>query len=429
MNAVSLLLRRPPCAIRAHALRHRQLRRRDYARYAAGAGRSLGLHKMQKFHMEKLNGWEHAIHQLAASDCEPLSLAELLALADDECRAKWESLSLGYPPGRGDELLLEEITEGLYAKSELSAENALGVVPAEGILLAMHALLSPGDHCVVVSPCYASLRSVAETALGCTVSPWCVEWQADGQPTFCLDKLRQLVSKSKTTLLVVNFPHNPTGFVPSLDQWSEIIQICDERGIWLFSDEMYRHLERHEHGCATLPSAAESYSRSVALSGLSKSYGLPGLRVGWLVSPDVVLVNRCFDLKDYTTICASWPSECLALIALRNRQTLWDRCNSIISHNIMLMDEFVKERGQIIEWRAPMGGPVALPRLVNGRAAEHCVAALQKESVMLIPDREFCTAIQRDSGDYADDRLRIGLGRNGFAEMLQAWGTVLDAGT
>lgn len=414
----------------SHLRAHLQQRWSFATHAAAGAQRGslLGLQGMQQFHMEKLSGWEQATHQLAASDCEPLSLSELLALADDECRVKWESLSLGYPPSRGDEQLLAEIADGLYAGNDLSTENILGVVPAEGILLAMHALLSPGDHVVVVSPCYASLRSVAEAALGCTVSPWCVEWQADGRPTFCTDKLRQLVTQRKTTLLVVNFPHNPTGFVPTLDEWSQIVRICDERGIWLFSDEMYRHLERHEHGCVTLPSAAENYSRGVTLSGLSKAYGLPGLRVGWLASPDVELISRCFDLKDYTTICASRPSECLALIALRNRQILWDRCNGIISHNIGLMSNFVQGREQVIEWRPPQGGPVALPRLLSGGAIDHCAAALQSEGVMLIPDREFGTATERETGAYADNRLRIGLGRKGFVEMLQAWARVLDAG-
>jgi aspartate/methionine/tyrosine aminotransferase len=442
MKATSrvLPLRQRPSSSRVlahlHATRARHWQQRwGFATHAAGppggGGGShtqvLGLQGMQQFHMEKLSGWEQAVHHLAASDCEPLSLSELLALADDECRAKWESLSLGYPPSRGDEQLLAEIADGLYAGSNMSAENILGVVPAEGILLAMHALLSPGDHAVVVSPCYASLRSVAEAALGCTISPWCVEWQADGRPTLCIDKLRQLVSQPGTTLLIVNFPHNPTGFVPSLDEWSEIVRICDERGIWLFSDEMYRHLERHEHGCATLPSAAESYSRGVTLSGLSKAYGLPGLRVGWLASRDEELVSRCFDLKDYTTICASRPSECLALMALRNRRTLWDRCNSVISHNTMLMDDFVQGREQVIEWRPPLGGPVALPRLLSGGAVDHCTLALQSEGVMLIPDREFGTAAEWEAGAYADDRLRIGLGRKGFAEMLQAWGRVLDA--
>eukprot|EP01046_Picozoa_sp_COSAG06_P016682 COSAG06_NODE_1111_length_10651_cov_5.925227_5_plen_425_part_00 len=421
------MLRRRAARAAAAAAGHRTGPRRWYSPSAGARRASLGLRGLPPFHMEKLDGWEQARHQLAASDCEPLSLSALLALADDECRQKWDNLSLGYPPSRGDELLLAEIAGGLYAASGLSAEHILGVVPAEGILLAMHALLSPGDHAVVMEPCYASLRSVAESALDCSISPWSVEWQADGRPTFCLDKLRRLVAEPGTTLLVVNFPHNPTGFVPTPDEWSEIVRICDERGIYIFSDEMYRHLERREYGCTTLPSAAESYSRGVTLSGLSKAYGLPGLRVGWIASPDEAVVSRCFELKDYTTICASAPNECLALIALRNREALWERCNGIISRNVRLMDTFAQGRERVIEWRPPSAGPVALPRLLGGGAADHCAAALRDEGVMLIPDREFGTTEDRASKSYADNRLRIGLGRAGFEDMLEAWGRVLDA--
>lgn len=422
--APASLVRRTLATAYRHAVPQQPRRGRQFS--SAATGRSLGLRGLPTFHMEKLSGWNQAQHQLAASDCEPLAMAELLAMADDECRAKWDSLNLGYPPTRGDEQLLAEITGGLYAGSSLSVEHVLGVVPAEGILLAMHALLSPGDHVVVVGPCYGSLRSVAQSALGCSISTWDAEWLADGRPTFCVDKLRQLASRPGTKLLVANFPHNPTGFLPAPDEWAEVVRICDERGIYLFSDEMYRHLESSHH--APLPSAAECYSRGVSLSGLSKAYGLPGLRVGWLASPDRDVINRCYELKDYTTICSSSPSECLALIALRNREALWKRCTGIIARNIQLMDEFVMQNGRerIIEWRAPMAGPVALPRLLAGGAAQHCASALRDEGVMLIPDREFGTVADRASGTWADDRLRIGLGRKGFDTMLQAWGRALD---
>ena len=194
---------------------------------------ALGLSNMPRFEMEKLDGWDHATHHLASSDCEPLRLAELLALADADGLERWERLSLGYPYTQGELALREEIAWGLY-EGALQPRQVLGVVPAEGILLAMHAMLRPGDHVVVTTPAYASLQTIASDALGCTVSPWAAEWGADGEPSFPLSALRDAL-RPETRAVVVNFPHNPTGFVPTRGEWDELVGLCEERDIYLFS--------------------------------------------------------------------------------------------------------------------------------------------------------------------------------------------------
>lgn len=227
---------------------------------------------------------------------------------------------------------------------------------------------------------------------------------------------------------IINCPHNPTGWHPTVVEWGAIVAICEQHGIWLFSDEMYRHLEPANGERPTLPSAAESYSRGVTLSGLSKAYGLAGLRLGWLASSNAGVIERCYELKDYTSICAGTPNECLGLIALRAREALWERCNGIVAANLDLMDRFVQERDEQLEWRRPLAGPVALPRLVNGGAAAHSAAALKEEGVMLIPECEFGTAEERAAmaAEGGGGRVRVGLGRVDFAEKLEAWGRVLD---
>jgi len=285
-------------------------------------GRGFGLNLMPCFSLEKMEGWEQARFELASSDCEPLALQELLALADDDSRERWNSLSLGYPGStQGDEALREEIADGLYGGA-LRADQILGVVPSEGILLAMHAILRPGDHAVVMAPGYGSLFSIAKHALDCDVAPWTPEWSphpnpssANHQqvpvPTFCLERLRSLLLPN-TKLVVANLPHNPTGFVPSPEAWQELIALCSERGLYLFCDEMFRHLE--PTGRATLPAAAQEYDRAVSLSGLSKAYGLAGLRVGWLATRDAQVLRRCHELKDYTTICAG---GCISVVGDR----------------------------------------------------------------------------------------------------------------
>ena len=121
---------------------------------------------MPRFEMEKMEGWQPGTLQLAASDCEPLLLRELLELADDDSRQRWEELSLGYPSSSaGEPALLAEIADGIYSGA-LRPDQVLGVIPAEGILLAMHSIgLEPGDHVVSMAPGYASLSSVASHAL------------------------------------------------------------------------------------------------------------------------------------------------------------------------------------------------------------------------------------------------------------------------
>ena len=266
---------------------------------------------MPRFEMEKLPAWSSAPErtvQLAASDCEPLLLPELLALADDDCRERWASLSLGYPCNSlGEPALLRELAEGLYGGrlgGGAPESNVLGVIPAEGILLAMHSLLTGegGEHIVAMAPGYESLSSVARHALRCEVTPWEAQWGSDGHPTFCLGRLESLL-RPETKLLVVNVPHNPTGWLPTPSEWQALIALCEERGLWLFSDEMYRHLERPAH--PTLPSACTEYRKAVTLGGLSKAWGLAGLRLGWLASRHEGLISRCGELKDYTSICAS----------------------------------------------------------------------------------------------------------------------------
>jgi hypothetical protein len=133
--------------------------------------------------MEKMEGWRPGVLQLAASDCEPLSLRELLTMAeeggDDDSRQRWEELSLGYPPcSEGAPMLRREIAHGLYG-GDLGPEDVLGVIPAEGILLAMHSLgLEAGDHVVAMAPGYASLSSIASQGLGCRVTHWRPEPQS-----------------------------------------------------------------------------------------------------------------------------------------------------------------------------------------------------------------------------------------------------------
>ena len=342
---------------------------------------------------------------LSSSDCESLALADLLAMADEEVQGRWRSLRLSYTDTRGLDLLRREIA-GLHRG--LGEDDVLVVAPSEGIFLAMHALLGPGDRIVVTWPGYQSLHAIAE-ALGCEVVRWQV--REDGGWHFDVDELRRLAAPGLAGL-VVNFPHNPTGALPSRGELEAVVGLARDAGAWLFSDEMYRFLEHPP--ASPLAPAVELYERAVSLGGLSKAFSLPGLRLGWLASKDAALLRRVAELKDYTTICAGAVDELLALVGLRARERILARNRELIRANMDAVDAFIA-RTDLWSWRRPAAGSITLARLKRGGATAFCERALAERGLFLLSSGKFA---------FGDDHVRLGLGRADFAaglDELAAW--------
>ena len=342
-------------------------------------------------------------HLLSASDCESLALPDLLSLADDEARGLWDRLWLGYTESQGHPLLRSEIA-ALYPG--LSADDTLVAAPEEAIFVAMHALLNPGDEVIVTWPCYQSLAEIAQS-LGCRMVRWPLRIENGGW-ALDPDELATLISPA-TKLVIVNFPHNPTGYLPKQDEWTGIVRAMAARGIALFSDEMYRWLEYDE--AQTLPSACELSENAITLGGVSKSLGLPGLRIGWLATRNCAALRRAAEIKDYTTICSSAPSEILALIGLRGREWLIGRNVGIVTANLREAERYFGHRRTRFEWLPPMAGPVAFPRLLEPASALEWADELQRNNgVMLAPGELF----------DLPGHFRVGLGRRGFRDALRA---------
>lgn len=345
--------------------------------------------------------WEFAVrYVLCASDPETMAMHELLALADDDARSRWENLRLGYTESLGLPALREEIAT-LYPG--VSADGVITFAGAEeGIYLTMHALLEAGDHAVVVWPAYQSLHEVARS-VGATVTLVPLDpsdWSLD------VDAVAAAMQPN-TKVVVVNSPHNPTGAQLDPSAFERLIALAELHGAHLFSDEVYRFLE---HSSARLPTAAERTDRAISLGVMSKAFGLAGLRIGWIATRDASVLARVARLKDYTTICNAGPSEILALIALRAKEHVLARTNGIIRDNLAILDDFFARRGDQFEWVRPRAGSTAFPKLLGGNIDELAAALVEHEGVLLLPASQF---------GYLGNHFRLGYGRLDMREALE----------
>jgi aspartate/methionine/tyrosine aminotransferase len=220
----------------------------------------------------------------------------------------------------------------------------------------------------------------------------------------------------------VNFPNNPTGAVPDAADFARLAELCDERGIHLFSDEVYRGLELDPG--RTLPQASDLSQGALSLNVTSKSLGLPGLRIGWLTCRDRALRSRLERAKHYTTICNSAPSEILARIALKARTQILARNRAIIAANLPVFEAFFAEFADLFSWSAPAGGCVVYPRYLGADGVEtFCETLLADAGVLLLP----ASVYQSELTPTPADRFRIGVGRRAPEPALEAFATWLRA--
>ena len=253
---------------------------------------------------------------------------------------------------------------------------------------ALQELAGPGDHAIVTVPNYQSTETVP-LAAGAEVSGLLLRpengWGLD------VDEIEALL-RPETRLVVVNFPNNPTGGVASQEAFRGLVELCDERGIRLFSDEVYRGVELDP--ARTLPQAADLSETAVSLNVMSKAYGLPGLRIGWLACRDRELLARLERRKHYTSICNAGPSEALATIALRNGEALRARTRATLAENLPLFDGFFAEWEELFEWEPPAGGCVCFPRYLGDDGVEaFCRELLEEAGVVLLPAGIFASAL------------------------------------
>ena len=338
---------------------------------------------------------------LCSSDCEAMSVADLLAL-EESAADRFQNVWLGYTESQGSPTLRKEIA-GIYSTTQ--PEDILVFSGAnEAIYLFVLAALKENDHIIVQSPHYQSLSEVAK-GVGCMVSPWRAReengWALD------MDELRHLMRPS-TKAVIVNLPHNPTGYLMPKAGFDTLNQFAQENKLLLFSDEVYRESEYDP--ARRLPAAVDYGSHAFSLGVTSKTYGLAGLRIGWIATKNRDLYDRIAVLKDYTTICNSAPSEFLAELAMRHRAELAERNLQIIKHNLAIVDDLFTRYSSLFAWHRPKAGSMGFPKLLRGNVETFCDDLVRKAGVLLLPGSVY---------DDTRNHFRLGLGRKNLPQAVE----------
>ena len=402
-----------------------------------------------------------ARHLLCTSDCESMTIDELLAIGApartmsgpvSEPKSAFVPITtapfatrensfaslgktwLGYTESRGAPALRQAIA-ALYR--DLNMEEVLVHSGAEeAILNVFLAMVNKDSPVIVNTPCYQSLMEIP-AGLGAKVIPWQIRcegeaWRLD------IDALDGLLSSARrgpdspAPLVILNMPHNPTGALISVEEFDHIIQVCRHHGAILFMDEVYRLLEYNEKD--RLPAVCEVYENGISLSVLSKAWGLAGLRIGWLATKRRDILDKVAAIKDYNSICASAPSEQLALLAVGNTETIVSKNRSICAGNRVLFSQFFKAHEELFSWIPPKAGSVAFPSLkaapkraggLSGISAD--ISANVSEALAEQDTELFARILLAETGvlllpgvHYAFDKafFRIGLGRRSVPASL-----------
>ncbi|MFH1121515.1 MAG: aminotransferase class I/II-fold pyridoxal phosphate-dependent enzyme [Bacteroidota bacterium] len=343
-----------------------------------------------------------ARYLLSSSDCDGFSLNFLKEQFSVEEKRLWDNLRLGYTESKGLPLLRETIASKY---NTINHEDVLVLSPGEANFIFMNIVLEKGDHVICMSPAYQSLYQVADN-IGCEIGYWLPD---ESTWKYHVEDLKTLI-RPDTKAIIVNFPHNPTGFIPSGNDLDLLIRIAAEKNLFIFSDEMYRHLNLSED---EIPSLCDLYDNAVSLWGLTKSFGLAGLRLGWIVTRNQQLLREILAFKDYLTICNNAMSEILAITALRNAETLIGINLKKIQANLILFDEFQSAYRDFIDFIRPKAGSTAFVRLhLNEPCLDYCEKLVKETGIMLVPSEMF---------NYGNRHVRIGFGRKNLPEILSIW--------
>src|SRR6266567_1766288 len=366
--------------------------------------------KIETFALERwMTAWETKTpYDIAESGIFPMTARELLELEPpgegDGTLSRLLDLRLGYSEACGS-LELRSLLAQTYR--DTGPEEILVTTGAiEANFLLLNVLLEPGDHVVAVNPTNQQLFSVPR-ALGCDVALW--ELRAEEGFRFHLEELERLVTP-RTRLIVINSPHNPTGAMLSTEELIRIDGFAASVGARVLSDEAYRWLEIP--GGDPLPPPMRDLGKSgVSVGTLSKPFGLPGLRIGWIAGPRD-LIAACWAMRDYVSLSPGKLNDALAVLALRHRDRIVERMQSIVARNLASARNWFAKHADVVSWTPPRAGLLSLMRYeLDVPSLELANVLAEKYGVMLAPGSAF----------GVEHHLRIGIGQEPsvFADGLR----------
>lgn len=353
--------------------------------------------------------WEFkARYHMTASDAESMSMRELLEMASPEEREAFDTLWLGYTETFGAPDLREAIAQ-TYLKQKPS-DILCFAGASEGIFAANTVILDKDSHAIVVVPNYQSHETLPAAICDVTGVPLDAEdnWSLD------IDRIAQAI-RPNTRLVTINFPHNPTGTILPLERYEALVALCRKHGIYILHDEIFNGLgpTNTKH----LPFIADIYERGLSLNVMSKSFGLPGLRIGWIACQDPDIIAKMERMKHYLSICNSGPSEQLTKIALSNRDKILARNCAIVDENLPKWDAFFARHADLFDWRHPDGSCMAFPSYKGADGVQaFCTSLVEESGVLFLPS----TIYSSELCDSQLDRFRLGFGRKNLDEGIAA---------
>ena len=331
----------------------------------------------------EMSRWEKVVsYNISESGVWPITLRELIT--DEDFLIQILDSPLDYPHVQGRPLLRERIA--LQYGCSASSENVLVTVGGSGANYAiLSSILQPGDQAVFMTPNYLQLWGIAQN-FGIETHTFSLleedTWRLD------IDELKRAITNKTKAICICN-PNNPTGQILSLSEMNAVIDQAARVGAWIIADEVYRGAEREEESIT--PSFWGKYDRVIACGSLSKAYGLPGLRLGWVLAPTDI-IEECAARQDYTTITAGMLSNLLAEYALQpeNLSRIRVRTRKLLQEGYSTLEEWGNKQEGRFSWVPPQAGAIAFLRYQPNVRSEDFVHRLAKiESTYAAPGAHF----------------------------------------
>ena len=350
-------------------------------------------------------------HDLSASQCRPPTLPALLDMAGAADRERWEAPAFGYADPRGSVWLRDEIA---LRHAGLQAANVLCCAGAhEAMACAMHALLRPDDHAIIVLPVYPPVEwAVTSRCVATGIALEDRSWRLDpGRVAAAI--------RPNTRLLLTNFPNSPTGAEIDTETLEALISLCRRHGLWLVNDEVYGLTGREPGGSVRI---ADLYEQGVSIDSVSKGLGLPGLRIGWLACSDAGLMEQAIQAKAVLSGGIAVQGETLAHVALGAQARIMDVNRATALASLARLRQVLDDYPELFEMQKQDNLAFACPRYLGAERADAFADRLARAGVLVL-----ASSLWRSSlGVVPTDRLRIGFGAEGVEQSIERLGAILE---